>query len=91
MMPQRLTRDVRLLYETHVRRRGVVIGSMMQALFNKGGVPLIDWLAENTPAGVTMCEVVAGMVMDEMLDEQGKQPIIKRHTAAVFKSVRTKP
>ena len=89
MMPQRLTKEVMKLYEKHVRRRDISIGSVMQALHNKGGLPLIEWIADNTPQGVTVCEVLASMAMDEMLDDT--QPIAKKPHKAVFKSVRTKP
>ena len=88
-LPTRMKKEVQRLYEKHVRKRGVVVGSLMQAMYNKGGLPLIGWLADNTPEGVTMSEVLAAMAQDEMDSEAEFPPA--RGSKAVFKSVRRKP
>ena len=73
MSPQRLRGDARSLYDKYMQKRGIRIGSTLHALYAKGGTPLIQWIADNTPAGVTVSEVLASMAMDEMLDDT--QPI----------------
>jgi len=88
-LPTRMKKEVQRLYEKHVRKRGVVVGSLMQAMYNKGGLPLIDWMTDNTPEGVTMSEVLAAMAQDAMDEETEFPPA--RGSKAVFKSVRRKP
>mgnify|MGYP000950467788 CR=1 FL=1 len=89
-VPLQMKKEVQRLYEKHVRKRGVVVGSLMQAMYSKGGLPRIDWLADNTPDGVTMCEVMAAMAQDAM-DEETEYPLAGRPAKAVFVSVRRKP
>jgi hypothetical protein len=63
---------VQRIYEKHVRKHGVVVGSVMQSMHQKGGVPLIDWLTDNTPKGVTVSDVLAGLALDAMEEDQSR-------------------
>lgn len=61
--------DARRAYEKHMRKCGRFIGAPVDALFNKGGVELMQWLTEITPEGVTVSETLAAIAMDAMHEE----------------------
>jgi len=49
---------------------GVKMGSLFQAVYNKGGDDLLAWLVNNTPEGGNLSETMAAIAMDVMAEEK---------------------
>jgi|DEB0MinimDraft_12_1074336.scaffolds.fasta_scaffold60232_2 hypothetical protein len=67
-----INKEMMLIYDKHINRRGVTIGSIMRSSFNKGGLPLIEWLADNTPEGSTVSDLLASLALDAMDEENDR-------------------
>ena len=63
----------RRAYDRNFTGKGVLLGAAAEALYNTGGNELMIWLANNTPKGATILEMLAAIALDTMHDEQDKQ------------------
>jgi len=46
------------------------LGNPTRTLYEKGGEDLLDWLAENTPEGMSIMDMVAAICVDAMNEDK---------------------
>lgn len=60
-----------LSYWRNVKSQNKIMGSAVRAIHEKGGDDMMQWLADQTPAGTTLMQTAAAIIYDAYEEEKG--------------------